>query len=47
MKEHPFFTLQVSNENLKLSHVLVVPDNNMFGKLFGGKRVQKDVFWMF
>ena len=47
MKEHPFFSLQVSSENLKLSDFLVVPDNDMLGEVFGGKTVKKDVFWMF
>ena len=34
--EHPLFTVQLSNDCLKLSDFLVVPDNN---KVFGGKTV--------
>ena len=33
--EHPLFTWQLSNRNLKLSDDLVVPDMN--SKVFGGK----------
>ena len=29
---------------MKLSDFLVVPDNDMFGEVFGGKTVKKDVF---